>query len=161
MVGRGRCHQMSGEGAAYRQRVVALLERKSIGSLQVPSSSCRPEQNANLLLCTTFARVKGALKVKGEGSPVVTERWRYHKRQQNRTMKNGLHGSLQLGRLRNPSTRRDAGSRGDSPRATGAGQKSAGCEGCVHQVCRPRSGVQKGRTLPLRVWVSRPHVDGG
>ena len=26
---------------------------------------------------------------------------------------------------------------------------------------RPRSGVQKGRTLPLRVWVSRPHVDGG
>ena len=24
-----------------------------------------------------------------------------------------------------------------------------------------RSGVLKGRTLPLRVWVSRPHVDGG
>ena len=87
---------MSGEGAAYRQRVVALLqwlERKSIGSLQVPSSSCRPEQDVKLLLCTTFARVKGALKVKGEGSPLVTERWRYHKRQQNRTMKNGLHGS--------------------------------------------------------------------
>ena len=73
MVGRDRCHRMSGEGAAYRQRVVALLqwlERKSIGSLQVPSSSCRPEQDVKLLLCTTFARVKGALKVKGEGSPV-------------------------------------------------------------------------------------------
>ena len=73
----------------------------------------------------------------------------------------GCMGPLQLGRLRRPSSGRETGSRGHSPRATGACQKSAGCEGCVHQVCRPRSGVQKGRTLPLRVWVSRPHVDGG
>ena len=68
---------------------------------------------------------------------------------------------FQLGRLRRPSTTQNAGSLGHSPRATGTSQKSAGCEGCVHQICRPRSGVQKGRTLPLRVWVSRPQVDGG
>ena len=37
----------------------------------------------------------------------------------------------------------------------GASQKSAGCVGCVHLVCRLKSGVQKGRSLPLRVW---PHV---
>ena len=45
---------------------------------------------------------------------------------------------LQLGRLRRPSTRREAGSLGHSTRATGASQKSAGCVGCVHQVCRPQ-----------------------
>ena len=70
----------------------------------------------------------------------------------------GCMAPLQLGRLRRPSTRRVTGSLGHSSRATGASQKSAGCEGCVHQVCRLRSEVQKGRTLPLRV---RPHVDGG
>ena len=40
-----------------RQRVVALLQwaqTKCIGSLQVSSSSCRPEQDVKLLLCTTF-----------------------------------------------------------------------------------------------------------
>ena len=47
------------------QRVMTLLqwlERKNIGRLQVPSSSCCHEQNVKLLLCTTFGMVKGALK---------------------------------------------------------------------------------------------------
>ena len=128
MVGCGRCHQKSAVPARRKTAPVHLT------------------------------RVKKALKVKGEGSPVVKER---SATQQNRTMTMGCMAPLQLGRLRRPSTRREAGSLGYSPRATRAGQKSAGCEGCVHQVCRPRSGVQKGRTLPLRVWVSLPQVDGG
>ena len=70
----------------------------------------------------------------------------------------GCTAPFQLGRLRRPSTTRETGSLGHSSRATGASQKSAGCEGCVHQVCCLRSKVQKGRTLPLRVW---PHLDGG
>ena len=70
----------------------------------------------------------------------------------------GCTAPFQLGRLRRPSTTRETGSLGHSSRATGASQKSAGYEGCVHQVCRLRSEVQKGRTLPLRVW---PHVDVG
>ena len=65
---------------------------------------------------------------------------------------------LELGRLRRSSTRRVTGSLGHSSRATGSSQKSAGCVGCVHQVCRLKSGVQMGRSLPLRVW---PHVNGG
>ena len=73
----------------------------------------------------------------------------------------GCMTPLQLGRLRRPSTRREAGSLGYSPRATGASQKSAGCEGMCPSGLPPQSGVQKGRTLPLRVWVSRRQVDGG
>ena len=67
-----------------KQRVMALLqslERNSIGSLQVPSSSCRSEQDVKLLLYTTFDGVKGGFNVKSEGSPVMAERWCYHKRQ--------------------------------------------------------------------------------
>ena len=128
-----------GESAAYRQRVVTLLqwlEGKSIGSLQVPSSSCRPEQDYNCSYAPHLTRVKGALKVKSEGSPVVAERWRYRAKSHHGEM--GCMAPLQLGRLRRPSTRREAGSRAHSSRATGASQKSAGCEGCVHQVCRPQ-----------------------
>ena len=62
------------------QRVVALLqrlERKSIGSLQVPSSFCRHEQNVKLPLCTTFNEGEGSSQTKGKKSSVMTERWRY------------------------------------------------------------------------------------
>ena len=67
--------------------------------------------------------------------------------------RNWLLVPFQFGRLRRLSTWRNAESRGHSSRATGASQKSAVCEGYVHQVCRLRSGVQKGRTPSLRVWM--------
>ena len=63
----------------------------------------------------------------------------------------GRTAPLQFGRLRRPSTTRVTGSLGYSPRATEANQKSAGRKGRVHQGCRLRSEVQKGRLLPLRV----------
>ena len=50
----------------------------------------------------------------------------------------GCMGPLQLGRLRRPSSGREARSRGHSPRASGARQKSAGGEACVHQDCSPQ-----------------------
>ena len=80
---------------------------------------------------------------------------------QNRTMTMGCMALLQLGRLRRPSTTRVTGSLGYSPRATDASQKSAGCEGWVHQFAAYRSEVQKGQTLPLWVWVARPQVNWG
>ena len=67
-------------------------------------------------------------------------KWRYPAKSYHGVM--GCMTPHQLDRLRRPSTKREAGSRGHSPRATKASQKSAGCEGCVHQICRPRSGVQ-------------------
>ena len=50
----------------------------------------------------------------------------------------GCMGPLQLGRLRRPSSGRETGSSGHSPRATGTCQKSAGRELCVHQDCSPQ-----------------------
>ena len=79
MVGRGRCHQMSEE--EHRQLPSAIII--------LPSRARR----VNCSYAPHLKRVKEALKVKGEGSPVMTVRWRYHKRQQKRTVKNGLHGS--------------------------------------------------------------------
>ena len=104
MVGRGRCHQRSKESTAYRQSVVTLLqwlERNNISSPQVPSSSCRPEQD-----------VKFASEAVSEG-----------------------HRS--------------------STRATSASPKSAGCMGCVHQVCRPQNRSPEGTNA------SFASVDGG
>ena len=75
--------------------------------------------------------------------------------QQNRTMAKWADTPLQLGRLRRPSTRREAGRRGSSSRATGASQKSAGCVGCVHQVCRPQIRSPEGTNA------SFASVDGG
>ena len=64
-----------------------------------------------------LTRVEGALKVKGEESPVMTGRWRYPTKSHHGEM--GCMAPLQLGRLRRPSTRRVAGSRGHSTRVTG------------------------------------------
>ena len=121
------------------QRVVPCFRgsgEKSVGSLQCQTSSCRHEQNVKLLLCSSFDEGEEALKSRATKSPVLTERWRLPSKIA--PLRNGLLAPFQLGRLRRPSTWRDAGSRGYSSRASGASQKSAGCEGCVHQFCRPQ-----------------------
>ena len=63
-----------GESAAY-QRVG--LQRKSIGSLQVPSSSCRPEQDVKLLLCTTFDEGEECPQSQGRKEPSGERAKRY------------------------------------------------------------------------------------
>ena len=83
------------KSAAYWQRVMVLLQwlvKKCIDSLQVPSSSCRPIKKYN----SSYApHVQGRRipQNQSERSPVVTEQWRCHKRQQNCSMKHELHSS--------------------------------------------------------------------
>ena len=54
---------------AARVTLLQWLERKSIGSFQVPSSSCRPEQDVKLLLCTTFDEGEGSPQSQGRREP--------------------------------------------------------------------------------------------
>ena len=136
-----------------KQGVMALLqslERNSNNSLPVPSSSCSSEQDVTMLLCTTFNGGEGKLQSQkrrepSDGKAVVppqTSSKAHHE--------NGLLGSPSVRPSPKAIDFARTGSSGHSPRATGPSQKSAGCECCVHQICRTRSGVQKGRTLPLR-----------
>ena len=89
----------------------------------------------------------------------MAERWRY--RAKSHHDENGLHGSPSV----RPSPKAIDWARGRKPWTVRGRQGLAESQQDVRDVsirfAARRSGVQKGQTLPLRVWVSRPHVDGG